>query len=114
MHEPGTVVVHIHGPGFIILPKHHILHNISPGDPKCRVRVVVIAIDGHLPVVHTTRKPCVPHDNTVIVTVTRHREVVVGQDDVRVGRCRVKGEPGNCRKSTHTYSHQGSLSFDLQ
>ncbi len=102
MHEPGAVVVHIHGPGFFILPQHHVLYDISPGDSKCRVRVVVIAINGHLPVVHSAREPCVAHYDTVVVTVTRHCEVVVGQDDVRVGRCMVKGEPGSCRNNTHT------------
>lgn len=53
VHEPGAVVVHIHGPRLVILPQHHVFHGVDPGHAKGRVRVVVVAIDGHLPVVGT-------------------------------------------------------------
>ena len=85
MHEPGAVVVHIHGPGLVVLPQHHVFQHITAGDAERRVWVVVIAIDGHLPVVYAAGERCVAHDHPVVVTVARHRQVVVGQKDVWVG-----------------------------
>ena len=95
MHEPRAIVVHLHGPGLVVLPQHHILQDVTPCDPEGRVRVVVIAIDCHLPVVHATGEGGVAHHHSVVVAVARHRQVVVGEDDVRVGGGGVKGEPSN-------------------
>lgn len=53
MHEPGTVVVHIHGPGLVIFAKHHVFHGVDPSNTKRGVRVVVVAINTDLPVVGT-------------------------------------------------------------
>lgn len=55
VHKPGAVVVHIHGPGFVVLPQHHLFHGVDPCHTKCRVWVVVIAIDANLPVVNALR-----------------------------------------------------------
>lgn len=85
MHEPGAIVVHIHGPGFIILSQHYIFQHVASGDPERRVRVIVIAINGHFPVMHTTGEGCVAHDNTIVVTITRDCEVVIRQYDVWMG-----------------------------
>lgn len=82
VHEPGAIVVHIHGPGLIILPQHYVFQHVTSGDPKCRVRVIVIAIYGHFPVMHTTGEGRVAHDNTVVVTITCDCEVVIRQYDV--------------------------------
>lgn len=55
VHKPGAVVVHIHGPGFVVLPQHHLFHGVDPRHAKRRVRVVVIAINADLPVVNALR-----------------------------------------------------------
>lgn len=55
VHEPGAVVVHIHGPRLFIFPQHHVFHGVDPRHTKRRVRVVVIAIDSDLPVVGALR-----------------------------------------------------------
>lgn len=103
VHEPGAVVVHVHGPGFVVLAQHHVLQHVTPGDAKRRVRVVVVAINGYLPVVHAAGEGRVAHDDTVVITVTCDGQVIVREYDVGVGRRRVKGEPGNCRKDTYTH-----------
>lgn len=55
VHEPGTVVVHIHGPRLVIFPQHHVFHGVDPRHTERRVRVVVVAIDADLPVVGALR-----------------------------------------------------------
>ena len=55
VHEPGAVVVHIHGPRLVIFPQHHVFHGIDPRHPKRRVGVVVVAVDADLPVVGALR-----------------------------------------------------------
>lgn len=55
VHEPGAVVVHIHGPRLVIFTQHHVFHGVDPRHAKGRVRVVVIAIDADLPVVGALR-----------------------------------------------------------
>lgn len=102
MHEPGAVVVHVHGPGLVVLPQHHVLQDVATSDPEGRVGVVVVTIDGHLPVVHAAGESGVAHDHSVVVAVARHRQVVVGEDDVGVGGGRVEGEPSDCaREQVH-------------
>lgn len=55
VHEPGAVVVHIHGPSFVIFPQHHVLHGVDPCYAKRRIWVVVIAINADLPIVNALR-----------------------------------------------------------
>lgn len=101
VHEPGAVVVHVHGPRLVVLPQHHVLQDIGPGDAEGRVRVVVVAIHRHLPVVDASGEGGVSEDHPIVVAVARHRQVVVGEDDVWVGGGGVEGEPSNCTQ-THT------------
>lgn len=108
VHEPGAVVVHVHGPRLVVLPQHHVLQDIGPGDAEGRVRVVVVAIHRHLPVVDASGEGGVSEDHPVVVAVARHRQVVVGEDDVRVGGGGVKGEPSDC---THAHTHRVSLTL---
>jgi len=106
VHEPGAVVVHVHGPGLVVLPQHHVLQHVGPSDPEGRVRVVVIAIHGHFPVMDAAGEGRVTHDHPVVVAVAGHRQVVVGEDDVGVGGGGVKGEPSDC---SHTHTHTGRV-----
>lgn len=99
VHKPGAVVVHVHSPGLVVLPQHHILQDVGPSDPKGRVRVVVIAINGHFPVMNAAGESGITQDHPVIVAVARHRQIVVGEDDVRVSGGRVEGEPSNCART---------------
>lgn len=101
MHEPGAVVVNVHGPGLVVLPQHHVLQDVTPGDPEGRVRVVVVAVDGHFPVMNAAGETGVAQDHPVVVAVARHRQVVVGEDDVRVSGGGVEGEPGDCGIVVH-------------
>ena len=110
MHEPGAVVVHVHGPGLVVLSQHHVLQHVAPSDPEGRVRVVVVAIDGHFPVMDAAGESGVTHDHPVVVAVARHRQVVVGEDDVRVSGGRVEGEPSDC---THTREELHTLLFSI-
>ena len=41
-----------------------------------------------------------PQHHAVVVAVTAHRQVLIGQDDVPVCRGGVEGEPSHCRKET--------------
>lgn len=104
VHEPGAVVVHVHGPGLVVLPQHHVLQHVAPSDAEGRIRVVVIAIDGHFPVMDAAGESRVTHNHSVVVAVAGHRQVVVGEDDVLVSGCRVKGEPSDC-----SHKHMGSV-----
>lgn len=104
VHEPRPVVVHVHCPGLVVLPQHHILQDVPSGDPKRRVGVVVVSVDGHLPVVQPSGEGRVPHHHAVVVAVARHRQVVVGEQDVGVSRGGVKGEPGDCAQTVF-FSH---------
>lgn len=55
VHEPGAVVVHIHGPRLVIFSQHHVFHGVDPGHAERRVGVVVVAIDADLPIVNALR-----------------------------------------------------------
>lgn len=90
MHEPAPVVVDVHGPGFIVFPQHDVLEDVHTGHAKGRVWMVVIAVDGHLPVVKSFGEAGFAQDNSIIVAVAGDCQVVIGEDDVRVGRVGVK------------------------
>lgn len=84
MHEPRTVVIHIHGPGFIIFPQHSVPRRVNTSHTKCRVRVVIVAIDAKLPVMNPFGESSCSEHHTVIVAVAGQRLVLVGQNDVSV------------------------------
>lgn len=55
VHEPGAVVVHVHGPRLVVFAQHHVFHGVNPGHAKCRVGMVVVTIDADLPIVDALR-----------------------------------------------------------
>lgn len=84
VHEPAAVVVHIHGPGLVILAQHHVLDHVDPGDAKGRVRVVVVAVHVQLPVMHALGEGCGAQHHPVIVAVAGGSLVVIRQHYVPV------------------------------
>lgn len=84
MHEPRTVVVHIHGPGFIIFPQHSVLRRVDARHTERRVRVVIVAIDAELPVMNSFGESSRSEHHAVVVAVAAHRLVLVGHNDVSV------------------------------
>jgi hypothetical protein len=78
MHEPAAVVVHVHGPGFVILAQHHVLDHAGPGHPKGGVWVVVIPVHMQLPVVYALGERSRAQHHPVIIAATGRCLVVIG------------------------------------
>ena len=96
VNEPASVAVNVHGPRLVVLPQHGILGRVQSCDAKGRVWMIVVPVDGHLPVVDTLGEANVPQDNAVILVVAGKCHVLVREDDVLVGCPRVRVEPSNC------------------
>lgn len=93
MHEPAAVVVHVHGPGLVVLAQHGILQDVDARHAEGRVGVVIVAVDGELPVVEPFGEARLAQHHPVVVAVAGDGQVVVGEDDVGVGGGGIEGEP---------------------
>ena len=60
--------------------------------------MAVVAVDHHLPVVDALGEADGAQGHAVVEAVAQDAQVVVGEQDVRMRRHRVKGEPSNCKK----------------
>ena len=67
--------------------------------------MIVVPVDGHLPVVDTLGEANVPQDNAVILVVAGKCHVLVGEDDVLVGCPRVRWNQATVEDKANNIHH---------
>lgn len=98
VHEPTAVVVNVHSPRLVILPKHHVLDNVNSSNSKGRIWMIIITVYMQFPVVDSLWESRCAQNNTVIIATAGSSLVVIGQNYISMGWRGIKCKPGHCRK----------------
>jgi len=67
--EPGSLLVDVHRPAPLVFTEHCIPGDVPAGDSKRGISSSIVALDGELPVMNSTREPDRTEQDTRFVTV---------------------------------------------